>query len=159
MKHESTGFLKGMATGVCFTLGALLLWTVTTGRAFAADFETGMVLNHMLAACIEKQDAVDIVNADSKGGYDAGAAAFASKEKCGAVPVQGATVGNVVYSGPIERDGKKLSLQVVEIIWEGKVVAFFITSGTVGKASVLPKPKPTDGDGISMDGNRRGTNT
>ena len=70
-------------------------------------FNTGETLGHSLSVCMEKQDALDILNAHKNEG-----------------------VGKVIYAVQVEGG----TFSAVEIIWEGEVVGYFLTSAPVNKA-------------------------
>lgn len=103
---------------VLFAIAALS----ATLSAFAA-YHKGQVLNHFLSVCLDKQDGVDVANA-SDAGPEKADEAFTAKERCANVPVQGATVGGVVY--------KSKTASVVELKADG-VIGYFITRQPVGE--------------------------
>lgn len=128
-------------------VAALVFFLVGLGVGIANaqgfSFARGETLNHMLAVCLKKQDAIDMVNTDSKEGLAAAEALWDSKAECAPVPVQGPTVGKVVYAGKIVRSGKPEVMRVVEIIdQKGEVLAYFLTSAPVHDK---PPVKGTDG--------------
>lgn len=116
-----------------FALAALAAPASTLAEDLS--FTEGESLQHMLSICIEKQDAIDVVKADSEKGFDAAAGVWMEKDKCQSLPVVNAFVGKVVYSAPAKRNGKDVVSSVVEIVSEGKVVAYFITTAPVRKAT------------------------
>lgn len=118
-------FMVGLFAFACFSLCM---------SVFAEDrFSPGEKLSHSLSVCLDKQDAIEILNAENKGGYEAASKVWESKDGCGTVVVQGGpTVGKVVYAISIERGGKKLVGKVVEILVNGKVEGYFLTSRDVG---------------------------
>lgn len=157
MKEDTVGCLKCMAAGVAFVVASLILWAVSTMAR--ANFTAGEELRHNLSACLEKADALAIAKADVEHGFAAALALWEKNDKCATVPVVGPLVGKVIFTGQIEREGKKLTMRVVEILdpETKKPLGYFLTTMEV-KPPGLPKPKPTDGDGISLDGNRIGRN-
>lgn len=117
-------FMVGLFAFVCISLCM---------SAFADRFTPGEKLNHSLSICLDKADAIDVLNAENKSGYQAASKVWESKENCATVVIQGGpTVGKVVYAISVERNGKKLVAKVVEILVDGKVEAYFITSWEVG---------------------------
>ena len=93
-------------------------------------FNTGDTLRHSLSVCMEKQDALDILNARRDGGEEAAEKVWNERPKCGNGNVVGPKVGKVVYA--VRADGETFS--AVEVIWEGGVVGYFLTSAPVNKA-------------------------
>ena len=89
-------------------------------------FTTGQPLNHMLNVCLDKADAIEILKAHEKDGYEAAKEVWEKKEKCDTLPVSGPKVGRVVFS--IRSEGK--DVKVVEIVGD-EVVGYFITSSPV----------------------------
>lgn len=100
-------------------------------HAAALSFSRGETLHHTLSACITKEDAMEIANADADGGVGAAQVVWEKKDGCQTVPVIGYTVGKVVHVRSIVRDGMKLTMRVVEIIEGKEVVAYFLTSAPV----------------------------
>jgi hypothetical protein len=95
-------------------------------QAQELTFTTGEKLSHQLSVCIQKSDAVEIAEAHRSGGKEAAEAIWQTKEKCGTVvAAHGERVGKVVYAVK--------GLVVVEILVDGKVVAYFLTSAPVNK--------------------------
>lgn len=134
---------------------AVFLMTFSTA-AFAQSFTIGEVLEHQLSVCLDKVTAIQILDTDSRSGFEAAAKIWEAEDRCQTVPVVGPKVGQVVHTAVITRDGKKLTSRVVEIIGtDGKtVIGWFLTTREVRK---LPAPGVFDGDGPSPDGERRGT--
>lgn len=123
---------------------AALVAACTPAKAF--DFARGQMLEHSLLVCLDQKDAIDLVKIDAEKGFEAAKEAWDKKEKCAGLPVFGPTVGRVVFSAEVKRDGKKLTMKVVEILGEGsKVLAYFLTTGNV--AAKLTVPPPTDKSG------------
>jgi hypothetical protein len=114
---------------LCLVVVAAGLVPLTT-LAQGLTFTTGEKLSHQLSVCIEKQDAVDILDAHRKGGREAAEAAWQAKDKCANVNVMQGSVGKVVYA--IKANDTVYS--VVEIVIDGKVAAYFVTSSPVNKA-------------------------
>lgn len=104
-------------------------------QAYAAEslkFTTGEVLKHNLSVCLQKSDAIAIVNAEVKGGFEAAAEVWNKAAQCGNTDVIGPTVGKVVHSAQIVRGDKKLTVSVVELIGQGgDVLGYFLTSAKV----------------------------
>lgn len=118
-------------------LFALAACAVAASPAFAS-FKTGETLNHMLSVCVEKKDAIEIVETDVAKGYEAAAEVWNAKEYCMTLPVQGPAVGKVVHSAKVKRDGKEVTVFVVEIVVDGKVQAYFLTTLPVQAVSWHP---------------------
>jgi hypothetical protein len=111
-----------------FILALLLL----SFPAHALSFKTGEVLGHTLSICLDKKDAVSIVEAHKQGGMEAAEAAWNKNDKCGNVVIQGPTVGKVVHSAPVDMGGKKVTASVVQILGDdGAVLGYFITTSPV----------------------------
>lgn len=102
-------------------------------KAYALRFQPGEVLQHNLSVCVSKEDAIEILTAESKNGYEAAAELWGSKDECATVPVIGGqTVGKQVFAIAIRRNGESLVGKVVEILKDGKVIAYFLTTAEVG---------------------------
>lgn len=100
----------------------------------------GQVLTHSLSVCIDKADAVEIVEA-ARVSNEAAAKKWAEKDRCLNVPVSGPTVGRVVHTAAdVPRDGKRVTLRVVEIISAGKVVGYFMTQWVVSAKLEITEP-------------------
>ena len=95
-----------------------------------AAFNTGETLGHSLSVCMEKQDALDILNAHKNEGREAAEKVWNERPKCGNGNVVGPKVGKVIYAVQVEGG----TFSAVEIIWEGEVVGYFLTSAPVNKA-------------------------
>lgn len=95
------------------------------GYAQGLSFTTGEKLSHQLSVCIEKADAVEIAEAYRAGGKEAAEVVWNAKEHCQNVTVAQGSVGKVAYA--------VRGLVVVEIVIDGKVAAYFITSAPVNK--------------------------
>lgn len=109
--------------------------------AFASDsFYTGEELQWTLAVCVSKESAVAVANADSKSGIEAAGVVFGAAEDCASLPVFGAQVGKVVHTAKVKRKDKPATVSVVEIVVEGKVVAYFLTSLPV-TAKLVVEPR------------------
>jgi hypothetical protein len=113
-----------------------LLLGVAIGFQAKADlsFQRGEMLNHMLSVCLDKDDALEIAKADAAKGIEGAAAVFGSKDKCAPIPVQGYRVGKTIFSAPTTRNGVKVTVSVVEILNDGVVEGYFITSAPVKEA-------------------------
>ena len=127
---KSWRVLHWLMAFVCFSACAAGI-----SYAFGAEtqkFMTGEVLKHNLSVCLQKSDAIAIVDAEIKGGYEAAAAVWTAAAQCGNTDVVGPTVGKVVHSAPAVRGEKKITVSVVEIIGQnGEVMGYFLTSGKV----------------------------
>ena len=102
--------------------------------AFGAEtlkFMTGQTLKHNLSVCLAKEDAIAIFDAEVRGGFEAASAVWESKRDCMNTDVVGPTVGKVVHSAQITRGEQKLTGHVVEILNNGDVIGYFLTSGKV----------------------------
>lgn len=103
------------------------------------SFAVGQVLTHSLSVCLDEKDAKEIVDA-AKVSHEAAGAKWEAKERCQNLPVVGPTVGRVVYSAEIKRDGAKLTLRVVEIVKAGKVIGYFLTTAPVTAKLEVTEP-------------------
>jgi len=121
---------------VLFVLFAIATFSLCMS-AFA-QFTQGEKLSHNLSVCISKADAVEIVNTDEKDGFDAASKVWNAKAECVTLPVVGPVVGKVVHSAMVKRNGQKVRAHVVEILVDGKPVAYFITSESVSVAGGVP---------------------
>jgi hypothetical protein len=92
---------------------------------FANSFKAGEVLSHSLSVCLKKSDAVAIVNAHAKDGIEAANKVWDAANECRTVNVVGPQVGKVVHSVKVDKN-KRAS--VVEIVNDGKVLAYFVTT-------------------------------
>lgn len=123
MRKSYIGFLFGLAA---------MASALSPMSSRAADFSLGMVLSHALSVCLDRKDAEELLKTDVEKGFEAATAVWNAKEKCAMVPVQGPKVGKVIKSGKVKRDGKELTMSIVEIIGEkGEVMAYFLTTGSV----------------------------
>lgn len=117
-------------TRLIYTLFAILaIACPLSAFAQATSFTTGERLDHFLSVCIDKKDAIEILEAFRSSEREA-EALWQTKEKCQNVNVIEAKVGKSVYS--VKGAGKTFS--AVEIVLDGKVVAYFLTSAPVNKA-------------------------
>lgn len=125
----------------CFT--ALLAALVGPREAMALSFARGEILQHNLSICLKKEDAIAILETEAKSGFDAAMAAWNANDNCAPAPVVGGIVGKVVFAIKLTRSDKKLTMSVVEILHEGKVVGYFLTSAPVSEVSAdkLGDPK------------------
>jgi hypothetical protein len=106
-----------------FVAGAFGIYNA---KAQGLSFVTGERLIHTLSVCILKADAIEIAEAHRSGGQSAAEAVWQVKERCATVVVaHGEVVGKVVYAVK--------GLSVVEIVHDGKVLAYFMTSAPVNK--------------------------
>lgn len=112
-------------------------------QAYASElkFTRGEKLNHALSVCLDKADAIAIVDAHAKGGFEAASALWEKSANCGTVPVVGPSVGRVVHSVAVRRDGKELIARVVEIVSEQGVLGFFITTAPVNGSPPMKKER------------------
>ena len=94
-----------------------------------ADFAKGEVLNHVLSVCVDKADALAIVNTHATKGREAAESLWNAKDKCATIPVIGPTVGKTVLSIAVDTDGVKKIARVIEVLdGEGKVIGYFMTT-------------------------------
>lgn len=94
-----------------------------------AEYRKGEALNHMLSVCLEKADAIGIVEAHAKQGLAVADALWNANPKCNNVPVSGPIVGETVHTATVERDGVKKIARVIEIIgMNGIVLGYFLTT-------------------------------
>lgn len=114
-----------MKSLITFLFAVLVMFVPLTSFAFS----TGEKLNHFLSVCVEKQDAIDILDTYRKEGTKGAEKVWAEKENCANLEVVRGTVGKVVYSVK----GEKV-FSAVEILIEGRVVAYFLTGSPVNKA-------------------------
>jgi hypothetical protein len=129
---------------ISFLFALTALACPISAMAEELTFTEGEPLQHMLSVCVEKQDAIDIVKADAEKGFEAATAVWLAKGNCLSLPVVNAFVGKVVYSAPAKRGDKEVTSSVVEIVSEGRVVAYFLTTA--------PVKKPTRGvDGKALN--------
>ena len=122
---------------------AVLAAALTPLAAFADEmtFTRGQVLNHALSVCLDKSDAIAILDTHAKDGHEAAQALWDKKERCSTVPVRGHVVGRIVHSVAVKRDGKELIARAVEIVGD-EVLGYFITTSPVNGA--LPMKKERD---------------
>ena len=123
--------MKQRALYIGFMFALLTIASVLVGvynGAFALTFTLGEKLQHNLSVCIEKSDAIAVMQAEADSGYEGAYKLWSEKDGCATVPVIGPHVGNVVYAVAIVREGKKLIGRVVEIIDGGKVLGYFLTT-------------------------------
>lgn len=116
------------AIGILFAVAAIaaaLVWPIS---ANAEGFQRGERLNHQLAVCLDKADALEILKADKEKGFEAAQTVWNEKDKCASVPVVGPLVGSVVASAKISRDGEFATMRVVEILGKDGVIAYFFTT-------------------------------
>jgi hypothetical protein len=119
--------------GVLFALVVIASALVpVTGYAQEISFARGQVLNHMLSVCLDKKDALAILDADEKDGFAAASVIWEAAPKCSTLPVTGGpTVGRVVKSAKVKRGEKEITAKVVEIVHGGEVIGYFFTTATV----------------------------
>ena len=127
MKRAYLGYWFGVAA-----IGAALLGIVSPEvEAEELSFARGQKLNHQLSVCLDKKDALAILNADEKDGFAAANAIWEAAEKCMTVPVMGPVVGKVVKSAKVKRGDKTITARVVEILNNGEVIGYFFTTASV----------------------------
>lgn len=103
-----------------------------TGYAQAVSFARGQVLNHMLSVCLDKKDAVAIMEADEKDGFAAASVIWEAAPKCQTLPVTGGPkVGKIVLTAKVKRGEREVTAKVVEIELNGEVIGYFFTTATV----------------------------
>ena len=118
--------------GILFSLVVIASALVPlTSFAQEASFMRGQKLNHMLSVCLDKKDAIAILDADAKDGYEAAQAIWMAADRCSTLPITGAIVGKVVKTAKVKRGDKAVTARVVEIVHEGEVVGYFFTTATV----------------------------
>jgi hypothetical protein len=112
-------------------LFAVLAIASASNPLYAQDltFTSGEVLNHTLSVCLDKKDALEIADAHKKFGREKANEIWMAKERCGNVPVMGAVVGKVIRS----HKTKEGVSSVVEILTDGKVIGYFLTTAPVNK--------------------------
>jgi hypothetical protein len=97
-----------------------------------ADFTQGEGLQQYLSVCLDKEDAIRIVDAHADKGIEAAGALFVAAERCNNVPVVAASVGRVVHKREVTKDGKKVTSSVVEIVaGDGSIPGYFLTTQPV----------------------------
>lgn len=96
-----------------------------------AQFKTGDTLSHELSVCIDKKDAVAILDALRDTGPAAAQKVFADADGCQNIPVVGPHVGAIVYEVTSKATGAQV--KAVEILRDGKVLGYFVTSMDVNK--------------------------
>lgn len=101
------------------------------GYAQELSFSRGQRLNHMLSVCLDKADAVAILEADAKHGFAAAKELWDAADRCATLPVQGALVGKTVMAAKVKRGDREITGRVVEIVNDGKVIGYFFTTATV----------------------------
>jgi hypothetical protein len=119
--------------GFLFLLPILLALMAPFVEASEASFVRGQVLNHNLSVCLDKADAVAIIEADEKDGRDAANAVWMAADRCLTVPVQGPLVGKVVKSAKVVRDGQTKTARAVEIVNDGVVIGYFLTTAPMAE--------------------------
>lgn len=130
--------------GLLAVLFVALPATFIAFPATADSITLGQPLEHTLSVCLKKADAIEIVNAEVEKGYEAANVLWMTKDECATVPVVGPTAGDVVHTVSVVRDGKKLTVRVVEIKdAKGVVMGYFMSSlPIVATLEVVPKIKP-----------------
>jgi hypothetical protein len=108
-----------------------VIFASASNPLYAQDltFTSGEVLNHTLSVCLDKKDALEIADAHKKFGKERANEIWMSRDKCGNVPVVGAVVGKVIRS----HKTKEGQSSVVEILTDGKVIGYFLTTAPVNK--------------------------
>jgi hypothetical protein len=127
MKRAYLGYWFGVAA-----IAAALLGIVSPEiSASELSFVRGQKLAHMLSVCLDKKDALAILDADEKDGFAAAQAIWNAADRCATLPVQGGVVGKVVRSAKVKRGDTTVTARVVEILAGGDVVGYFFTTATV----------------------------
>lgn len=103
------------------------------------SFALGQVLTHTLSVCLDKADALEIAAA-AKVSHEAALERWGAKEGCQNVPVSGPTVGRVVHSAEVLRNGAKVTLRVVEILRGARVIGYFLTTSPVSAKLEITEP-------------------
>lgn len=117
-----------------------LLFLSLPAFAQVDSFVFGEELAHSLSICVSKESALAIIDVDVREGLVAARKAYAERDDCATLPVGGANVGKVVKSAKVKRDDAEVTVSVVEIVKDGKVVAYFLTSvPVVARLQVEPK--------------------
>jgi hypothetical protein len=124
-------------------LAIFLIGVALGANASEVTFHKGQRLTHALSVCLKLEDAQAVASAPS---HAKAAEIFMSKPECAEVPVIGPQVGKVVFSSVMEKDGKKTTVRVVEILDKGDVIAYFITAFPVNDKPL----KGTDGETIIL---------
>ena len=112
-------------------IALVLIGSYQTVNAEEVSFARGQKLNHMLSVCLDKKDAVAILDADEKDGFAAAGVIWEKAEKCQTVPVMGPTVGKVVKTAQVKRGDRTVTARVVEILNGEEVIGYFFTTATV----------------------------
>ena len=81
-----------------------------------ADFSTGEKLSHNLSVCMNKQDAIDIVNAHKEGGREAASKLWVEAAGCDNADIVGYSVGKVAYA--VKVDEGQLSVELTRKIFK-----------------------------------------
>jgi hypothetical protein len=115
---------------LCLVVVAAGLVPITT-LAQEASFVRGQKLTHQLSVCLDKKDALEILAADEKDGFDAARVIWEAKDRCQTVNVVNGVVGKVVKSAQVKRGDKRTTARVVEILINGNVEGYFFTTATV----------------------------
>lgn len=124
LRQSYIGFL------FCLTVVTAALVPLT-GNASDISFARGQVLNHMLSVCLDKKDAIAILDADEKDGKDAATVLWMAADRCRTMPVTGPLVGKVVKAVKVKREGRSITARVVEITNGQEVIGYFFTTATV----------------------------
>lgn len=132
-------------------VAVLTFFLIGLGLGYAnADYRRGQVLQHQIHVCLSKADAVEILTVDNQKGQEAAQEVWNTKQ-CSYVPVVGLIVGKVVFAARIKRGGEEMTARVVEILQEGKVVAYFLTTEPVDQR---PPVKGMDGKPLNLKPDR-----
>jgi hypothetical protein len=126
MKRAYLGYWFGVVV-----IAAALLGITTPSEAQDLSFVRGQKLNHQLSVCLDKKDALAIIEADEKEGQEAATAVWNAAARCATVPVQGPLVGKTIKSAKVTRGEKAVTVRVVEIVNDGQVIGYFFTTATV----------------------------
>lgn len=120
-----------------FALACILAALIGPREAHALSFSRGEALQHNLSVCLNKADAIELLDVWAKDGFDASMKVWNAKDKCAPINVVGGIVGKVVHTVKAERGGEKLTIVAVEILTpDGKeVAAYFMTSASVSAVS------------------------
>lgn len=120
-----------------FPTVAILVALIGPRDAYALSFRIGESLNHNLSVCLKKEDAIEILDVDQKDGFAASSLVWDKKDECLTLPVTGVKVGKVVYTANVKRNDKSVIAKVVELVHDGKVVAYFLTTAPVSAIQPL----------------------
>ena len=123
--------LRQCFIGSLFVAAILVAGIAPIVQAQELRFIEGQKLEHQLSVCLDKKDALAILEADAKDGFEAAKEIWNASDRCMAVPVVGPVVGKVVKSAQLQRGGRTVTGRVVEIVNNGEVIGYFFTTAKV----------------------------